>query len=1026
MSEFDGVASMVSGSVTCVLMGDGSLLIHCGGALIERGYKIAAVVTASDTVADWATKQGLQVCAPGGDVEDELGKFAYDWFFSIANLRIVPNKVWQRATKGAANFHDGPLPRHAGLNAPAWALLAGDITYGVTWHALVEGIDEGGIYSQSFFDIGDDETSFSLNTKCFEAGIASFNELMDKIDRGGVATLPQNLSERSYHARHARPRAAATIDATESVQTIDRLARALSFGAGYLNPLGLPKLRVRATTYSIDALEATRETPSQPAGTIVAVDDKMAAIACQDGIIRIGGLSDETGARMPLGTVLRVGDRLDRISQDLATDIDSLLAVLVRNEAFFQKRLGQFREVELHGLNAPDDGAAPQWNVLELQAPEMLAGDLLIAGLLASIARLSGQERFDVAFADEALVAHVRRHPGLISPSVPLAVAVTDAMTVEQFKTASRAELTELRRRVGYCGDLIARQPRPAVLRPSVAVLQTENLSTASAAPGSGLTFVVPKAGTTIRVIYDGHRMQREDAEATIQRLGHAIAAFARQGEMAVSALPLMSPEEAAHLLVERNRTARAYDPTALVHTLIEAQASRTPNAVALVHGPTSLTYRELDARANRVARELISMGVEPDLLVGLRLHRSCDLVIGALAILKAGGAYVPLDPSYPADRIALMIEDSGLEIVITDGLSGQAGRPDGKRIVTIDAALKSNPVDAPCPVRAQPHHLAYVIYTSGSTGRPKGVMVEHRNVVNFFAGMDDRIDKPSGSQPVWLAVTSLSFDISVLELFWTLANGFKVIIHSDHQRKTASQSATSPLRTAPGMDFGLFYWGDDDAQGTNKYQLLLEGARFADQNGFTAVWTPERHFNAFGGPYPNPSVTGAAVAAITRNVSIRAGSCVLPLHHPARVAEEWAVIDNISNGRAAIAFASGWMPEDFLLRPENAPPANKPALLRDIDVVQAIVARRESRLCGAWRQDHRCHVAAAPDPTRTAGMGHHGRQRRNLSRSRPARCERADASAGAIHGGGRGQDQDLPGRTGAQRPRSRRLSRSR
>ncbi|MBQ0810562.1 MupA/Atu3671 family FMN-dependent luciferase-like monooxygenase, partial [Roseovarius sp.] len=105
----------------------------------------------------------------------------------------------------------------------------------------------------------------------------------------------------------------------------------------------------------------------------------------------------------------------------------------------------------------------------------------------------------------------------------------------------------------------------------------------------------------------------------------------------------------------------------------------------------------------------------------------------------------------------------------------------------------------------------------------------------------------------------------------------------------------------------------------------------FADTHGFCAVWTPERHFHAFGGPYPNPSVTGAAVAAVTQNIAVRAGSCVAPLHHPARIAEEWAVIDNLTNGRAGLAIASGWHPDDFILRPENTPPRNKPAMFEAI-----------------------------------------------------------------------------------------------
>ena len=161
--------------------------------------------------------------------------------------------------------------------------------------------------------------------------------------------------------------------------------------------------------------------------------------------------------------------------------------------------------------------------------------------------------------------------------------------------------------------------------------------------------------------------------------------------------------------------------------------------------------------------------------------------------------------------------------------------------------------------------------------------------------------------------------------------------------------------------DFSLFFWGNDDAVGPGKYELLLDSARYADSRGFRAVWTPERHFHAFGGPYPNPAVTGAAVAAITSNLDIRAGSCVLPLHHPARVAEEWGVIDNLSNGRVGIAFASGWMPEDFLLRPENAPPHNKTAMLRDIRDCAQPLARRTRGVRGARRQQgwHR-HSAAA------------------------------------------------------------------
>jgi natural product biosynthesis luciferase-like monooxygenase protein len=120
-------------------------------------------------------------------------------------------------------------------------------------------------------------------------------------------------------------------------------------------------------------------------------------------------------------------------------------------------------------------------------------------------------------------------------------------------------------------------------------------------------------------------------------------------------------------------------------------------------------------------------------------------------------------------------------------------------------------------------------------------------------------------------------------------------------------------------MDYSLFYFASDEAESDgDKYRLLIEGAKYGDAHGFKAIWTPERHFHAFGGLYPNPAVTGAAVATITAKLEIRAGSCVLPLHDPVRVAEEWSLVDNLSHGRTGVAFATGWQPNDFVLLPEN------------------------------------------------------------------------------------------------------------
>lgn len=477
--------------------------------------------------------------------------------------------------------------------------------------------------------------------------------------------------------------------------------------------------------------------------------------------------------------------------------------------------------------------------------------------------------------------------------------------------------------------DLVARDP-------AIAAITTPELGLSETHEGeliAGTALTIHLSENDMSLFYDSARIDLETAQLFAARIEQIAAAVAQGGDPAVASIQAISDQEREFVTQGWNDTQVDYDRKLTMHAAFEAQVARTPDATAVVFDAQDMTYAALDARANQVAQVLCDMGAGPGTFVGLHLDRSIDLVVAGLAILKSGAAYVPLDPAYPADRVALYVEDSGAKIIVTaQPLHDQvpAGNAETLLIDTdprIDVAPTS-PVDT----HVAASDPAYLIYTSGSTGRPKGVVLEHRNAANFYCGMDARI--PHDASSTWLAVTSLSFDISVLELFYTLARGFKVVIASDEARLTPSDGVA---RSENGMDFSLFYWGNDDGVGPKKYELLLEGAKFADAHGFCAVWTPERHFAAFGGPYPNPSVTGAAVAAVTNNIGVRAGSCVAPLHHTARIAEEWAVIDNLSNGRAGLAIASGWQPDDFLLRPENMPPKNKPAMLEAIETLRKL-----------------------------------------------------------------------------------------
>ncbi|AGC43405.1 non-ribosomal peptide synthetase [Myxococcus stipitatus DSM 14675] len=263
--------------------------------------------------------------------------------------------------------------------------------------------------------------------------------------------------------------------------------------------------------------------------------------------------------------------------------------------------------------------------------------------------------------------------------------------------------------------------------------------------------------------------------------------------ERAVSHLPLLREPERETLLQAWNDTRRALPSPCTVHGLVEAQAARRPEAVAVRFGSESLTYAALDTRANRVANHLRHLGIGPGQRVGLFLERGLDLMAGLLGILKSGAAYVPLDPMYPAPRLMHILEDSGVAALITEPALASL-IPDWRgRAVRLSetTGASSNPVEAP----ARGADLAYVLYTSGSTGRPKGVAVPHEAAVNFLASMGR--EPGMTERDTLLAVTTVAFDISVLELFLPLSVGGCVFIAS--QEEAMDGTRLLPLMTSSG-----------------------------------------------------------------------------------------------------------------------------------------------------------------------------------------------------------------------------------
>ncbi|HYC29783.1 MAG TPA: amino acid adenylation domain-containing protein, partial [Chitinophagaceae bacterium] len=309
-------------------------------------------------------------------------------------------------------------------------------------------------------------------------------------------------------------------------------------------------------------------------------------------------------------------------------------------------------------------------------------------------------------------------------------------------------------------------------------VLEQEGSGRTSTQFEINLSLTETASGLNAGVEYCTDLFEQETIARLADHYVELLKSVARSPRENIASMNMLTATERKQLLNAFNDTGSEYPKDKTFIDLFEEQVERTPGAVAVVFGDQQLTYRELNKRSNKMAHYLRAQGTREDDLVVICLHRGFEMMTALLGVLKAGAAYVPVDPSYPAERIAYMLEDTGVPVVIT-GSNIQLPSFENKKIIYIDkgwSVINKGPESRPVTA-LRPFNLAYVIYTSGSTGKPKGVMIEHRSLLNFLCAMSAKLGPSSESS--LLAVTTYCFDIAYLELYLLLLWGGRVIISS-------------------------------------------------------------------------------------------------------------------------------------------------------------------------------------------------------------------------------------------------------
>jgi len=281
----------------------------------------------------------------------------------------------------------------------------------------------------------------------------------------------------------------------------------------------------------------------------------------------------------------------------------------------------------------------------------------------------------------------------------------------------------------------------------------------------------------TTQFHYDANACRDEDIALLAMQFETLLETVVAAPETTIGKLEIFTKAERETLVVDFNRTAAEFPRQLCLHQLFEEQAARSKDAPAVIYKDSAISYAELDCRANQLARHLRTLGVGPDRLVGIYLGRTPEMIVALLATLKAGGAYLPLDPVYPPERLAYMLEDAQVSVLLTTREMREKFNVQLAQVVCLDEDWNrlDQENDAPLPNEVEPNHLAYVIYTSGSTGRPKGVMITHRGAVNYLSWATGAYRVADGiGAPVH---SSIGFDLTVTSLFTPLLSGRSVML---------------------------------------------------------------------------------------------------------------------------------------------------------------------------------------------------------------------------------------------------------